>query len=108
MKKFYLLGLIACLCGCTTASRTTTAKDGSVTKTTISTFLTTVTGFSDSVTSPDGIESITTLANYAGDVNTINALGNILLQGVKAGATLAGNTNLVLSTTNLFVARPPK
>jgi len=97
MKTLVYISLLAALCGCTTASRTITAKDGTVTKTKVSAFFISVTGFSDSVTAPDGTISSTSLQNYAGDVNTINALGNIFLQGVKAGGALAGvsNTNLV-------------
>jgi hypothetical protein len=95
-----LLAVALCF-GCTIATRTITATDGTVTKTRVSSFLTAVTGFKDVVASPDGVISSTSLDNYAGDVNSINAIGNLMMQGAKLAMLASGNTNvLVVVPTN--------
>ena len=105
--KLFLSFLAIALCGCTTASRTITAVDGTVTKTRISSFLISVTGFKDVVASPDGVISSTTLDNYAGDVNSINAIGSLVMQGAKLALLAVGNTNVnVVVTTNSLGLTP--
>jgi hypothetical protein len=107
MKTKIALSLLAiALCGCTTASRTITATDGTVTKTKISSFLISVTGFKDVVASPDGVISSTSLDNYAGDVNTINAIGSLIMQGAKFALMAAGNTNVIVTTNSVSRPKP--
>jgi hypothetical protein len=97
-----LAGLL--LCGCTTATRTVTGSGGTTQSTKVSTFLTTVQGFDDSV-SPDGT-SHTIIANYASDVQAMQVLAGAILQAMKVTA-IAGNTNLV-NNTNFATLLAPK
>ena len=101
-----LVGLLA-FTGCTTASRVSVAKDGTQTTSKVSTFLTTATGFSDTVSTPDGVVSQTTLANYASDVQAIIALGNIV-NNLASKMLMAGNTNLIGNTNFLATLAPSK
>lgn len=94
-----LTAVLACA-GCTIASRVSVAKDGTQTTSKISTFLTTASGFQDSVTTPDGVVSSTSLANYSGDVQMANALF-AGMNSLGAKFLLMGNTNL-LNNTNLL------
>ena len=99
-----LMVLLACA-GCTTASRVSVAKDGTQTTSKVSTFLTTASGFSDVVTTPDGVVSSTSLANYASDTQAIIAIGNIL-NSLMSKAVLLANTNLA-GNTNLLAGFGP-
>jgi hypothetical protein len=95
VKQPLLALVLAILCGCTTATRTVTSPGGIKSTTKVSTFLTTVQGFNDSVAA-DGSQ-ITTIANYASDVQAMQVLLNGMIQAAKIGAMASGSTN-----TNLF------
>lgn len=101
--KFTLTILLAAIiaAGCTTASRTVTSKDGTVTSTKVSTFLTTVTSFDDSVASPDGVISTTSVKNYASDVAAMQVMASFGRDVISGALLMAGKTNLP-PITNMF------
>jgi len=72
-------GLLAlALCGCQTATTTTTQKDGTVTKQKRLAFLTTLQGLHDVVESPDGTASEMDIQNLTGDAQMVNSLTSLL------------------------------
>lgn len=87
--------------GCTTASRTVTSKDGAVTSTKVSTFLTTVTSFDDSVASPEGIISTTSVKNYASDVAAMQVMAGFSRDIITGALLLAGRTNSLPFTNTI-------
>lgn len=92
--------------GCTTASRISVAKDGTQTTSKVSTFLTTASGFSDTVSTPDGLVSQTTLNNYASDVQAINAIFSGMQNLGQLIVLAQGGTNVSpVVVSNLFAAQ---
>ncbi len=103
MKSILALLAVLVCAGCSTVNETITAKDGTVTTTKAASFMTKLSGLKRTITSPDGIISSFSLDNYAGDVDFLNAAGNLALQGAKLGLLASGNTNIV--TTNSLPRR---